>query len=211
MSVVIGNPPHLAQQVAEGFAPYGVATVDETQGRTDPLGSFVRPNYASAKIPGSAARASFLPAVYGMLHVAEEHCQAGDVLVLAPASSSCGAEYFGERLACSLAARGVVGLVIEVGVRGALTHMCFPVWSTAVSAQRTAKETLGSVNVNAVCAGQIVGPGDLILADDDGVVVLRASAETMLRQTQAREAKEAQTRAQLAHDGLVYRPAEARD
>jgi 4-hydroxy-4-methyl-2-oxoglutarate aldolase len=108
----------------------------------------------------------------------------------------------------------VLGLVIEVGVRdvAALTHMRFPVWSTAVSAQRAAKETPGSGNANAVCAGQIVGPGDLILADDDGVVVvLRASAETMLHQTQARESKEPQTRARLAHNGLVYRPAEAGD
>jgi 4-hydroxy-4-methyl-2-oxoglutarate aldolase len=103
MSVVISNPPHLAQQVAEGFAPYGVATVDETQGRTGLLASFVRPIYAGAKIPGSAATVSFPPADYWMLDVAVEQCQAGDVLVLATTSSPCDTDYFGERLACSLA------------------------------------------------------------------------------------------------------------
>jgi 4-hydroxy-4-methyl-2-oxoglutarate aldolase len=198
--VIITDPPRTDLAVVDDLAAYGVATVHEALGRIGYLGTGLRPIRRGARIAGNAVTALCAPGDNLMIHAAVEQCTEGDLLVVTT-TSPCTDGMFGELLATSLRSRGVRGLVTSTGVRDVaeLNAMGFPVWSAAVSAQGTVKATAGAVNVPVVVGGGTVRPGDVILADDDGVMcVPRAEARAGVRAAQARSEKEEATRAALA-------------
>jgi 4-hydroxy-4-methyl-2-oxoglutarate aldolase len=221
-NVVRTDIPRPDKVVVAKFQAAEVATVHEAQGRKGLLAEYMRPIYKPAKIAGPAVTCEVAPGDNWMIHVAVEQCQPGDVLVVKPTSPSVDG-FFGDLLATSLKARGVLGLIIDGGVRdtATLTEMNFPVWSKAIFSQGCVKETIANVNVPMTCAGAYIRPGDMIIADEDGVVVVqREEAEIVISKVEQRIANEESKRLRfekgelgldiynmrerLAAKGLVY-------
>ncbi len=222
MPIVVTNIARAERDATDALAKYGAATVHEAQGRTGLMDPRLRPIYRGPAISGTAVTVSAPPGDNWMIHVAAEHCREGDIMVVSPVSTSLSG-YFGDMLGALLKARGVRGLIIDAGCRDVdeLQDMGFPVWSSAICAHGTVKESLGDVNIPISCGGIVVNPGDAIVADNDGVVVVpRLSVGNVVEASRIREERETlvrkryssgelgldinNMRPRLAEKGLVY-------